>query len=271
MIEQGHPLVMFVQAFVGQASAYFALVGLAFLVVWRWGRERFRGARIQGKERLTRKQIVFEVRHTLVTLGLGTLTAVAISLLYASGSTKLTTDAAALGWPTIAATFVAIILLNDGWFYFWHRVLHHPRLFRHVHAVHHKSVDVNPFSSYSFHALEGLILGGWVIPAVLVVPLYLPMFGALQAVGIANNVMSHLGYEFLPRWLLRVPLLRWLNTSTYHNLHHTTLHGNYGLFTRLWDRLLGTELPSYEPTFLQRGAALGPTTEGAEPSAATGP
>ncbi len=256
MLEQAHPLVMFVQGFVAQAGAYFAVVGLLFLIVWKWGEERFRGARIQGKRRLSRKQLAFEVRHTLVTLMLGTATAVGVSLLYASGSTKLTTDADALGWPTIVATFVALLVLNDAWFYGWHRLLHHPRLFRYVHAVHHKSVDVNPFSSYSFHAVEAVILGAWVLPTVLVVPLYLPMLGALQAVGLANNVMSHLGYEFLPRWLLRVPGLRWINTSTFHNLHHTALRGNYALMFRWWDRWLGTEVPSYEQTFLERGAAL---------------
>lgn len=261
MIEQAHPVVMFIQAFASQAAGYFAVVGLVFLVVWKWGEERFRGARIQARKRFDGKQLAFELRHTLVTLLMGTVTAVVISILYANGSTALTTDPATLGWPTIVATFVVILVLNDLWFYAWHRVLHHPRIFRHVHAVHHKSVDVNPFSTYSFHVVEAIVLGGWVLPTVLFVPLYLPMLGVLQGVGLANNVMSHLGYEFLPRWLLRVPLLRWINTSTYHNLHHSTLHGNYGLMLRVWDRVFGTEIPRYEQTFLERGAALRSPTE----------
>lgn len=256
MIQEAHPLVMLVQGFLGQAAAYFAIVGLLFLVVWKWGAERLRGARIQARERVTRQQLVFEVKHTLGVLLVGTGTAVGVSLLYASGATALTTDPATIGWPTIVATFVALLVLNDAWFYFWHRLLHHPKLFRHVHAVHHKSVDVNPFSSYSFHVVEGLILGGWVLPVVLFVPIYLPMLGVLQAIGLANNVMSHLGYELLPRWLVRVPLLRWVNTSTFHNLHHTSLRGNYALMFRGWDRLLGTEIASYEQTFRERGAAL---------------
>ena len=42
------------------------------------------------------------------------------------------------------------------------------------------------------------------------------------------------------------------------NLHHSTLQGNYSLFFRWWDRLLGTEVPTYEKTFVERGAALRP-------------
>ena len=105
--------------------------------------------------------------------------------------------------------------------------------------------------------------GGWVLPVVLLVPIYLPMLGVLQGIGLANNEMSHLGYEFLPRWLLRVPLVRWMNTSTFHNLHHTSLHGNYALMFRFWDHLFGTEVPSYEQRFLERGAALRATPEAA--------
>ena len=253
MTQPDHALMMFVQGFIGQAVMYFAVVGVFYLVLWKWGAARWKEARIQPKRRVDAKQIAFEIKNTLIVLLVGAPITFSISMLYASGATKLTTDAATIGWPIIAATFAGLLVFNDAWFYCWHRLLHHPKLFRHVHAVHHRSVDVNPFSSYSFHWFEGLVLGAWVLPAALIVPMYLPMLGLLSGIGLINNVMSHLGYEFFPRALLRVPLLRWINTSTFHNLHHTNFKGNYGLMFRFWDRLLGTELPNYEATFLQRG------------------
>jgi sterol desaturase/sphingolipid hydroxylase (fatty acid hydroxylase superfamily) len=254
--QEAQPLLLFVQGFFAQATTYFVVVGLFYLVVWKWGERRFRGARIQAKRRTDGKQIAFEVKNTLLLLVATSPVTLAVSMLYAGGQTKLTTDASTLGWPTIIATLAGLLVFNDAWFYGWHRLLHHSKLFRYVHAVHHKSVDVNPFSSYSFHWFEGFVLGAWVLPMVLVVPVYLPMLGALSGLGLANNVMSHLGYEFLPRWLLRVPGLRWINTSTFHNLHHTSFRGNYSLMFRFWDRMFGTELPNYEATFLERGAAV---------------
>jgi sterol desaturase/sphingolipid hydroxylase (fatty acid hydroxylase superfamily) len=247
-----NPLLMFIQGFLGQAIGYFAVVGLLFLVVCKWGEQRFRGRRIQEKKRADRKQIAFEVKNTLIVLLAGVPMSMAIAFLYTGGSTKLTIDSATIGWPKIIATFIGLLIFNDAWFYCWHRLLHHPKLFRYVHAVHHKSVDVNPFSSYSFHWFEGIILGAWALPAVLIFPIFIPMLGALHAIGLVNNVMSHLGYEFLPKGLLRIPIIRWMNTSTFHNLHHSSFHGNYGLMFRLWDRILGTELPNYEATFLKR-------------------
>ena len=255
MIEVPHLLVLLVQGYLGQALAYFSVVGLLFFGIRRYGAGRLSGARIQATDRVDRKQLTFEVRHTLVVLLTGTVTVVAISILHAEGHTRLTNDPGTIGWPWIIATFIALIAFTDAWFYFWHRLLHHPKIFRYVHAVHHRSVDVNPFSSYSFHWIEGMILGAWVLPVVLVVPIYLPTLAVLQGIGLANNLMSHLGYELLPRWLLRVPILRWMNTSTFHNLHHTSSKGNYGLMFRLWDRLLGTELSHYESKFRDRGGS----------------
>jgi Delta7-sterol 5-desaturase len=256
MVQEMHPVLMFIQGFVAQTASYFAIVGLFYWVLWKWGEERFRGARIQAKKRVDGKQIASEVKNTLLVMLISSPVSLVISFLYASGDTKLTMDASAIGWPMIAVTFVVLLIFNDAWFYFWHRLLHHPKLFLRVHSVHHKSVDVNPFSSYSFHWFEGLILGAWILPVALFAPIYLPMLGVMHGIGLANNVMSHLGYEFLPKWILRVPLLRWMNTSTFHNLHHTSSRGNYALMFRFWDRMLGTELPNYEATFLERGAAL---------------
>lgn len=69
--------------------------------------------------------------------------------------------------------------------------------------------------------------------------------------------------EFLPAWILKVPLLRWTNTATFHSLRHTRSRGNFGLHTRLWDRLFGTEVADYELVFIERGRrAASPAVRG---------
>jgi sterol desaturase/sphingolipid hydroxylase (fatty acid hydroxylase superfamily) len=239
------------QSLIAQAVGYFALVGTVFVVVWRWGRDRFRRARIPGPRRVDATQLRREIGHSFVTLLAGTTSAGAVLGLQAAGLAKLTD--APRSALTIVAWIVGGVLFNDAWFYGWHRLLHHPRLFRYVHVVHHKSVDVNPFTSYSFHAVEAVLLGAWIVPAALLLPIPMASLGALQVLGLANNVMAHLGYEFLPAWLMKVPVLRWTNTATFHSLHHTRSRGNFGLHTRLWDRLLGTEIADYERVFVQRG------------------
>jgi sterol desaturase/sphingolipid hydroxylase (fatty acid hydroxylase superfamily) len=242
-----------VQSFFAQALGYFAVVGAVYLVVWRWGRERFAAARIPSPRRVDAKQLRREVGHTFVTLIAGTTSAGAVMALHASGLTKLSDTPASAAW--VAVWVVGGVLFNDAWFYAWHRLLHHPRLFRHIHVVHHRSLDVNPFTSYSFHAIEAVLLGAWIVPAAVLLPIPITAIGALQGIGLANNVMAHLGYEFLPAWIVKVPLLRFTNTATFHSLHHTRSRGNFGLHTRLWDRLFGTEIADYERVFIARGAS----------------
>jgi sterol desaturase/sphingolipid hydroxylase (fatty acid hydroxylase superfamily) len=246
-------LRLVLRSFVTQTGAYFVVIGVLFGAIWIAGASVFAARKLQKKRRVDGRQLRFELGHTLRTLAAGTLSATGVIAVVSTGHGRFTNDIAAAGGAIcVVVSFVAMNLFNDLWFYGWHRPLHTHWWFRHVHAVHHKSVDMNPFSSYSFHFFEAFILSAWFIPATLVLPLYLPAVGALQLVVIANNLVSHLGYEFLPRWLLRVPVLQLTNTSTFHNLHHIQFNGNYGLHTRVWDRLFGTEVEGYERAFLAR-------------------
>ncbi len=256
LFEETNPLLFFVQAFPAQSINYFILVTVVFLAVWKFGRKAFQKSKIPVRPRLDSAQLRREIGNSLVALAVGTLNALVIAFLYRQGFTQLVFPPAALGFGQNALTFVFLILLNDTWFYWSHRLMHHPRVFRFVHITHHKSVEVNPYSSYSFHFLEAFILGGWVYPILMLVPVSLPVLGTLQVLGLANNIMSHLGYEFFPRWFIRFGPFRMLNSATFHSLHHTTLNGNYGLFSRFWDRLMGTEVKSYEQVFNQRGTGL---------------
>jgi uncharacterized protein (DUF2147 family) len=126
-----------------------------------------------------------------------------------------------------------------------HRAVHHPALFKHIHLLHHKSVNPSPWTSYSFHLFEG-ILEAMIAPIILLLipmhPLALLLF---TFAGFAINVYGHLGYEIAPKWLRHSFLFKIMNTSIHHNMHHSKFKGNYGLYFRIWDRLMKTEHPDY--------------------------
>lgn len=248
----GGLLTTAVAAFLGQSAAFFGVVGLIWLLTWRWGARRLAGRRVpvRGKA-FDRAQLIHELKHSVVTLLVGGGLAVALGGLEVAGFARLSGGLGPGGAWGAALTVVGLVLGNDLWFYGVHRMLHTPWLFKHVHCVHHRSVDVNPFTSYSFHAVEAALLTAWLVPVALVLPLPAPVLGLVQGIGFANNLMAHLGYELLPAWWLRAPGLRWTNTATFHSLHHTRHRGNFGLFTRLWDRLFGTELEGYAEAFAQ--------------------
>lgn len=240
----------FLAAYVGQALGYFAVVGLVFLITRRWFQSWMATRRIRTRgRRFDKAQLFHEIRHSLVVLALGTAQLLAIRELQARGLVSLPEDLGAWGPAGAVVGLLGLIVFNDLWFYAVHRLLHTRWLFKVVHSVHHRSVEVNPFSSYSFHVVEALLITCWVIPVVLLLPIPLPVIMAAQVIGLLNNVMAHLGHELLPHWWTRAPILRWSNTATFHALHHERFKGNYGLFSRVWDRLFGTELDGYELAF----------------------
>ncbi len=237
----------------GPIVTYFALVGFTYLVFWKWGAQRWAGLRIQNPGKVDGAQILREVRNTLLTM----LVSSTLPLLLAAFvSPPATTE----GWAPweLAALFIALLVLNDVWFYATHRLLHSEWLFKHVHSVHHRSVDVSPFTSYSFHPVEALLLTAWLVPVVLLFPIPLPLLGAMQLVGLFNNINAHLGYELQPRWFIRVPPFSWLTSSTFHNLHHAQVKGNYGLMLRVWDRVFATERADYPQRFVARAEGASP-------------
>ncbi|MDZ4287756.1 MAG: sterol desaturase family protein, partial [Prosthecobacter sp.] len=48
------------------------------------------------------------------------------------------------------ASIVIAILLHDAWFYWTHRLMHHRKLFRLFHRVHHLSHNPTPWAAYAF-------------------------------------------------------------------------------------------------------------------------
>lgn len=80
--------------------------------------------------------------------------------------------------------------------------------------------------------------------------------------GFLINVYGHLGYEIAPKWFRYSVLFQILNTSTHHNLHHSKFKGNYGLYSRFWDRVMKTENPDYVKYYDQiQEKRFGPRTE----------
>ncbi len=157
------------------------------------------------------------------------------------GWTKIYTDAAAYpGW-WLPLSVLAYLMLHDSWFYWTHRLMHRPALFRRAHAVHHRSRPPSAWAAMSFHPLEA-VTGAVVIPAlVLLIPIHVAALLVVLGVMTVMGVTNHMGWEMFPSALVRGPAGRWLITASHHDQHHRHYGSNYGLYFRFWDRLCGTD------------------------------
>ena len=147
------------------------------------------------------------------------------------------------------ASLALIILGHDAWFYWTHRLIHDPRLFRTFHRRHHRSNNPSPFTAYSFDLGEAAINGAFVPLWVILVPTPWPVVGLFMLHQIVRNTVGHAGYELYPARRDGRPLLDWMTTVTHHDLHHAQARWNYGLYFTFWDRRMGTEHPEYHQRF----------------------
>ena len=135
--------------------------------------------------------------------------------------------------------FVLIFLLLPVWgsfhFYWIHRLLHWPLLYRLAHALHHRNVNIGPWSGMSMHPVEHILylstgLIHWVVASHPIHFLYHMQLKALEA------ATSHTGFESL----LVKDKSKLLLGDFFHQLHHRYFECNYGTLEMPWDRWFGS-------------------------------
>jgi len=137
-------------------------------------------------------------------------------------------------------SILLVVLIHDTYFYWMHRFMHIPGIYRFFHKVHHKSTNPSPWAAFSFHPLEAILEAGILIIVVFAFPLHRLALMSFILVMLIYNVYGHLGYELYSRAFRKSKIGKWLNTSIFHNYHHKYFEGNYGLYFTFWDRWMGT-------------------------------
>ncbi|HYD89674.1 MAG TPA: sterol desaturase family protein [Vitreimonas sp.] len=152
-----------------------------------------------------------------------------------------------LGWS--AVSLLLMIVAHDAYFYWTHRAIHDPRLFRLFHLRHHRSNNPSPFTAYSFDLAEAALQASFVPLWMVAVPTQWEIVGLFMLHQIARNTFGHSGYELYPARRDGRPLFDFMTTTTHHDIHHAEAGWNYGLYFTWWDRLMGTEHPDYYARF----------------------
>jgi lathosterol oxidase len=237
-------LMRLTELFAVTVIRYVVIAGLAFLIFYKLFAHRFVKNKIQ--QRLaSHKDFLREVGHSMVT-GL-IFAAIGFIVLFTPMSeyTLVYTDLTAYPMWWLPVSVALSLILHDTYFYWMHRLLHHKKLFKLTHLVHHKSTNPSPWASYSFHFLESVVEGGVLVVLAFILPMHPIAIMLFIVLGFIINVYGHLGYEIMPKSLRHSFLFEIINTSVHHNLHHSKFKGNYGLYFRIWDRVMGTEHPDY--------------------------
>jgi lathosterol oxidase len=163
-----------------------------------------------------------------------------------------------LYWSDNPIWFILLFLLTPIWisfhFYWVHRWLHWPPLYRLAHALHHRNTNVGPWSGLSMHPVEHVIffssiLIHFILPSSPVHILFHMQHQSLTA------ATSHTGYE-----AMLIKDKKHLALGTFHHqMHHRYFDCNYGNLEMPWDKWFGSFHDGTEEShdaFKQRRRAL---------------
>ena len=235
--------------FAADFGRYIVVAAITSAIVWGLRRTRLATRKIQTREASAadmRREFFQSLQSITVYIVLG------LSLLWAFGSLGIYQFQGSHGIAIDLALVAATILAHDTYFYWVHRAMHHPKLFKFFHRAHHRSVTPTAWAIYSFAIPEAVVMFAFVPLWLILVPAPIWVMFTWANFQLIRNAMGHSGFELHPRWWLSSPLTRWINTTTHHDLHHSGgFNSNYGLYFTWWDRLMGTEHPRYAERFAE--------------------
>jgi sterol desaturase/sphingolipid hydroxylase (fatty acid hydroxylase superfamily) len=228
-------------ALILSALAMTLIVAIRYLLVsglFAWATARVRPGHYAGLSR----QIRMEVGWSLVSCVIYGVPAGIIAWGWqAHGWTRIYTDPRAMPLWWMPVSLLIYLFLHDTWFYWTHRWMHRPAVFRAIHAVHHASRPPTAWAAMNFHPVEAAIVGLFIPLLVFFVPIQAGVLATVLVIMTVMGVTNHMGWEMFPRALVHSRLGHWLITASHHQRHHEQYRCNYGLYFRIWDHWGGTD------------------------------
>lgn len=150
---------------------------------------------------------------------------------------------------TVVIDVLVLFFAMDFAMYFSHRIAHHPRLYPLLHRTHHQYENPRPLTLFVLNPFETLGFGGlWVVLLIFYSSSWLGIVIYLT-LNVIFGLIGHLGVEPFPKSWVKLPVIRYISTSTFHAEHHDDRFHNFGFYTLIWDRLFGTISPDYLDDF----------------------
>ncbi|MEJ7740115.1 MAG: sterol desaturase family protein [Chitinophagaceae bacterium] len=248
-ISQPHNLVMaFFLFFAVIIGRYLLIAGLFYSAFYIWFPKKWQTRKLVNRA-YKPGQLRKEVGWSTVTAIIFALAGIVTIWLWQSGNTRVYTTTALYGWWYVPVSLLLSMLLHESYYYWLHRLMHHPSIFRLVHKVHHDSNIPSPFTAFSFHPLEGL-LQAIVLPLTLIVlPLHPYVILIQLTLMTFSSVINHLNIEIYPVNFHKHAVGKWIIGATHHSLHHKQYKYNFGLYFTFWDKFTSTESPVYDKLF----------------------
>ncbi|XP_050435247.1 uncharacterized protein LOC126842354 isoform X2 [Adelges cooleyi] len=199
-------------------------------------KEYFTDWKCQPKKWPERNTLLNDIRVSLIALSTATATvSVYSTYLVCGGHSLLYLDVSSYSWKWWIVQWPLIYFSQDYVAYWMHRMLHTRFLYKHVHALHHRYNQPNPWNAFTVHPIEIIINTSPQLALLFVVPVHWLPYAAVLAYSAYLNIIQHSGIDFKPSWWeIGKP------DVMFHDYHHINGKVNFSLFCYAWDKIHGT-------------------------------
>lgn len=242
--------------FVIIVGRYFLVAGIFYAVFYAWLPRKWDARKI-NKKTYAPGQFRKEMLRSTVSAMIFAFAGSVSMLLWQRSYIKVYIPVHEYPLWWLPVSMVLLLLLHETYYYWLHRWMHLPKIFRLVHKAHHDSHIASPWTAFSFHPLECLIQALFLPLVLLIVPVHVAVLLLLLVFMTLSSVINHLNIEVYPQHFHRHFIGKWLIGATHHALHHKQYKYNFGLYFTFWDRWKQTESPNYERVFAEKTALPG--------------
>lgn len=230
--------------FIVITGRYFLVAGIFYFIFYKWFPSKFESRKI-NKKKYNKGQFRQEIKWSIISSVIFSVIAAFTVVLWQKGDTKIYEKAGLYGWCYLPASLFIYIILQETYYYWVHRWMHIPAIFKIVHKVHHDSRIASPFTAFSFHPWETLLQAVFLPVLFLIIPIHYFVIIILLVIMSISSVINHLDidvYPQNPKNLLKKNIIG----AAHHSLHHKYFNCNFGLYFTFWDKIKRTEGTRFE-------------------------
>ncbi len=234
-------------------SRYVILNGLFHIYFYVWQRKVWE-QRKMNKIKYIPKQFRTELGWSVITALIFSVTGAIVAVFWQKGLTSVYLNINDLPLWWFPTSIITAMFIHETYYYWLHRLMHHPEIFKRVHKVHHDSKITSVWTAFSFHPVEGFLEAIAMPILIIFLPLHIYAIVFLLSVMTISAAINHLDIEIYPRNFLGNFIGNYFIGSTHHSHHHKLYRYNFGLYFTFWDKWSKTESPSFKTEFRNRSA-----------------
>ncbi len=219
---------------------YFATAGSFYVHYFIFNKKKT-ASKLLSRRPAKKKQVQKEIYWSIISSAIFAFFGAVTYWLWSHNFTAIYADPLQYGYWYLPFSLLVLMLIHETYYYWLHRAMHHPKIYKTVHKVHHLSLSTTPWTAFSFHpwesALEALIIP--LILLIIPVNFYVLLFYLIFMT--FSSVINHMNIEIYPAFFRNSTFGKFWIDATHHHLHHKEFLTNFGLHFTFWDKIMGTE------------------------------